>query len=327
MFDRESWRRHQRWALRCAVVTGIAAAAYAFACFRAARLVGGSSLPGLGCGVAAGGLIVYECLFVLRNWKGPGALRHRNPADVRLRRHIWLGLLSVPLVVLHSALFTRGSGLAVALLVVFLLVIASGIWGLGMQQWLPRKLFHDIPDETIAALIPDLTDQLYRESELLVLATCGPAGAALAAHAAPAADHGGAVLRRNIDLVWAERAGRGTGLLSGVPAEPVPDTERLRDYYETAIAPFLREGAAGRSRLRTRERAAEEFRDLKGKVNPAAHPVLDVLEELCERRRQHDRQARLHFWLHNWLWCVHLPLSASLVLLLLGHVLTAILYW
>jgi hypothetical protein len=41
------------------------------------------------------------------------------------------------------------------------------------------------------------------------------------------------------------------------------------------------------------------------KVNPAAHSVVDALEDLCERRRQLDEQARLHGWLHGWI-LVHL---------------------
>ena len=36
------------------------------------------------------------------------------------------------------------------------------------------RLLQDVPDETIRTQIPDLTEQLRAEAELLVLATCGP---------------------------------------------------------------------------------------------------------------------------------------------------------
>ena len=43
-------------------------------------------------------------------------------------------------------------------------------------------------------------------------------------------------------------------------------------------------------------------------------------------RRQFDEQVRLHDRLHAWVG-LHLCLSALLVVLLLGHAVTAPLYW
>src|SRR5262249_12517116 len=116
------------------------------------------------------------------------------------------------------------------------------------------------------------------------------------------------------------------GVLTGLPLEPIAGTEPLRDYFEQVITPFLQHGTAVRSPLGVPVRAASDFRELRQKLNPAAHGTVDVLEELCDRRRLFDRQARLHFWLQNWLW-VHLPLSVSLVILLVWHAVTAVIYW
>ena len=66
--------------------------------------------------------------------------------------------------------------------------------------------------------------------------------------------------------------------------------------------------------------------DLKTKLAPGAHETVDILESLCEQRRQLDRQAQMHFWLHSWLW-LHLPLSVALVVLMLIHVWFALKYW
>jgi hypothetical protein len=38
-----------------------------------------------------------------------------------------------------------------------------------------------------------------------------------------------------------------------------------------------------------------------------------------------DDQARIHFWLHNWLW-IHLPLSIALIVLMFVHVFFALKY-
>ena len=50
---------------------------------------------------------------------------------------------------------------------------------------------------------------------------------------------------------------------------------------------------------------------------------LNELQALCDLRRQFDIQARLHWWLHSWVW-VHLPLSVALVGLLVAHIYTAL---
>ena len=69
--------------------------------------------------------------------------------------------------------------------------------------------------------------------------------------------------------------------------------------------------------------AAALFASVKAQVPPAAHHVVDAIENLCQQRRLWNSQARVHFWLHNWLW-LHLPLSIGLMVLLVGHVLTAL---
>jgi hypothetical protein len=60
-------------------------------------------------------------------------------------------------------------------------------------------------------------------------------------------------------------------------------------------------------------------------VPPEAHPAVGALRDLCEQRRQLHAQARLHFWLHNWLW-VHLPLSVALVVLMGIHIYVTLRY-
>ena len=64
--------------------------------------------------------------------------------------HIWLGLLSLPLVFGHSGFIygrllvdsvTTSAGLlSMAVMTLYLLVIASGVWGLAMQQVIPQKM-------------------------------------------------------------------------------------------------------------------------------------------------------------------------------------------
>jgi hypothetical protein len=216
-------------------------------------------------------------------------------------------------------LFTRwGGSLTVVLLVVYLVVFASGLWGVWMQHRMPRQLLQEIPDETIRVQIPELSDELRREAELLVLATCGPPPE----HQEQAL----VLLKENRSRIRAGYAGKGAGLLHLLPETPLADTEPLRHYFHDVIDPYLRPETSQRSRLRLRSRLEIDFRDLRLKINPDAHPVVDALKDLCERRRQFDEQARLHGWLHGWI-LVHLSCSAALVVLLIWHAVTAVLYW
>jgi hypothetical protein len=50
------------------------------------------------------------------------------------------------------------------------------------------------------------------------------------------------------------------------------------------------------------------------------------LEELADRRRGWDAQARVQWWLHNWL-LVHLPASAAMTMLMTVHAVKALKYW
>jgi hypothetical protein len=314
VFDRDSWKRNRGCALACGLLALAAVVAYLASCLVARRWLGGSSVVGFPCGIAAGALVVYECALALRKWKGWYAFWNRRPALDRLRWHVWLGLLCLPLALIHGGPLTRGGPLALTLLAVFLAVIASGVVGLALQQWLPRRLLQEVPDETIPSEITALADQLAGEAELLVLATCGPG------------EDDGDPLGGNVAWVRAQRHAHGAGLLEHLPREPIANTGVLRRYFRSTIAPFLRQGRAAGSPLTARRRAEDEFRDLRGRVNPAAHPVVDQLERLCDRRRQLDRQARLAFLLSSWV-TVHLVLSAVLLVLLVWHTATAIIYW
>jgi hypothetical protein len=318
--DPEMWRRwHRPWFIVCAVVAVAACAWYAVAWSQAGALPGGSSAPGLVAGGTAGVLFLYLFSYALRKWLPFKLWFSLAPTKFWLAQHIWLGLLTLPLVWLHSGLLTRWGGVLTAtLLVVYLAVFLSGVWGLYKQQRLPRTLLQEVPDETIPSQIPVLESELRHEAELLVLATCGPPP--------DNPDRALEVLKANMPRVRAAHAGRGAGLLRVLPPQPLPDTEPLRHYFHDVIDPYLRADASYRSRLRLRARLENDFQDLSLRINPRAEPVVAALKNLCQRRKQFDEQSHLHHWLHNWI-LFHLSLSAILLVLLCWHAVTAIWYW
>jgi hypothetical protein len=318
-----SWKlapQHRKWLWPCAVVALAAIVWYGVTWALSSEMPGGSSLPGLVAGVLAGLLMLYLFAYALRK-VAPFSLWFRaRPTAFWLAQHIWLGLLTIPLVLVHGARITQWPPLTTALMTAYAIVIVSGVWGLYLQQRVPTRLLQEVPDETIRSQIPELIAQLQAEADLLILAACGPPPEAAGSHHLPVP------LTRHLDVVRAARSGKGTGLLAVLPAEPIPDTEALRRYFTEVVEPYLQQMGRSRSRLQLRARVEKDFRALRDRLPAGAQPIIDALHDLCNRRRQFDEQADLHDRLHLWVG-FHLVLSVLLLVLLVAHIITALLYW
>jgi hypothetical protein len=323
LIDRESWPRHLPWVL-FAVAATVGASVWYFVehHLAAGAWPGGSSRPGLTFGILGGLIILFEAFFwvrkKLRAWR-------IGKTQVWLRAHIWLGLLCVPLLLYHSG-FRLGGPLSAVLLILLLVVVASGVWGLLVQQFLPTRLLQDVPAETIYSQIDRVSEQLEDEARRLVLAVCGPSPADALAGTEQRAGYAASGTHLVVGAVRSAGRVQGKVLETRVPAAPLPGSEPLRKFFESTLRPYLLRGEASGVPLDSPTKAAGYFLDLRTHLDPAAHGVVEALEGLCDQRRQFDAQARLQFWLHNWLW-VHLPLSAALVLLMFVHVFVALKYW
>src|SRR5262249_10281201 len=157
-------------------------------------------------------------------------------------------LLCAPLLVYHSG-FRLGGPLSGVLLILVLIVVASGVVGLALQNYLPRLMLEQIPSETIYSQIDYVVGQLAREAEQLVAATGGPeAGGGLV----PLEKQPDRVTGAGHLVVGAVRtAGRVQGkvLETVTPSVPVPGSEPLRLFFHDSLAPYLRRGPASGSPL------------------------------------------------------------------------------
>ncbi|MFM9067295.1 MAG: hypothetical protein ACKOUR_08215, partial [Planctomycetota bacterium] len=111
-------------------------------------------------------------------------------------------------------------------------------------------------------------------------------------------------------------------------AESIPrdaDSPELRRAVHDDVLQFLSTGLATGDSFSTAQRINWYFDDLRRRVRPEVATAVDQIEQLCLRRRQHQTQRRIHFWLHSWL-SVHLPLSVGLMILLLAHIVIALIY-
>jgi hypothetical protein len=318
LIDRRNlWKLHGRW---IAITGAVALAAIAWVwvlTLRSGRWPGGSSAPGLVLGSLAAAIFLFELAIVFKKTRWLRTARWTLSAQTWMKAHIWLGLLSVPLVVLHSG-GRLGGTLTMVLLAVFATVIVSGVWGLALQNVLPKMLLEASPAETIYSQIDSVGRQYAEEARRLALLACGdedyePAGVAAQAVTEYAAAGGLPI------------AGAARQVGPQVQRRPHPASQQrtvvpsaaIRDAMTRDIEPFLRQGSS--AALGSRQRNQWYFEDLRQRVPRELRGLADQLEELCERRRQLNVQQRLHFWLHNWLW-LHLPLSMALIVLLLGHI-------
>src|ERR1017187_2690606 len=119
------------------------------------RAVGGTPL-GLAFGAISLGIFVFAALLSLRK-KIP--LWRVGIVQRWLRAHIWLTLLTIPLVILHSG-FRLGGPMTTLLMLLYAIVMISGIYGLILQHQMPALMKERLPAETVFEQIPHICAQL-----------------------------------------------------------------------------------------------------------------------------------------------------------------------
>ncbi len=121
----------------------------------------GSTLLGLIFGAISLGIFIFAALLGVRKkvvlWRIGNVQRW-------LRAHIWLTLLTIPLVILHSG-FRLGGPMTTLLVVLYTIVMVSGIYGLALQHQMPRIMKERLPAETVYEQIPHIRAQLYAAAE------------------------------------------------------------------------------------------------------------------------------------------------------------------
>lgn len=249
----------------------------------------GSTWPGLAYGVVAILLMIYAtALGLRRRWRS----RQLGRAETWLKGHIWLGLLAYPLMFFHAG-FRFGGAVTVVLVVLFTLVVATGIYGLVVQHVVPRLMTVQVPNETPFDQVPTYLGRMREEARRDVADVCGP----LPGMEAPADKK--------------QKA-----------KEPAEGSEPLRDFYLQEVAAYLDTGRGRLAAVPSRQAVFTHVRTLSG---PAVHETLARVEALCEERRTLAIQTSLHRWLHEWL-LYHVALAAALMVLSVVHAISAVYY-
>jgi hypothetical protein len=288
-------RTHGSWLVASLVILGVSLLLYGF--YRvpsATRSMGGTAM-GLAFGVVGFAFMVFAALLGAR--KRVPVYRFGR-AQTWMRGHLWLGLLSLPIILFHSG-FRFGHGLTAWLMTLLIVVVVSGVFGAALQHYMPRLMTRDVTMETIYEEIGHVRVQLLEEAEELIEQTSGSDG---------------------------KVAAEGSGTDSPAPVVAVVvETSPLRNFYKQELKPFLEKPSARGSALSDAAQARSAFAQLRTLTPASLHTAIADLENICEEERQLTLQSQLHMWLHGWL-LLHIPLSLALILLGAIHAVMALRY-
>jgi hypothetical protein len=287
-------RSHRPWLIASCIILGVSIAVYIpYAIF--SKVDGGSAI-GLLFGIVGFGFMLFAAALGIRKrypiWR-IGRAQHW------MRGHLWLGTLALPLIFLHAG-FHFGGWLTSILMVLLIIVTLSGLMGAYLQHTLPTRIMREVGFETIYDQIDHVREGLVKEAEERL--------STIAEELAP---------------------GRGAGatvVLTYIGAIPEINAElaELGSVFEKEIRPYLA-NEVKRSPLRLRDYSARLFDRLRHMLPERAHPTAAAMEEICEEKRQLDRQIVLHRTLHGWLLC-HIPLSLAVIVLGFVHAIGALRY-
>ena len=290
---------HRPWALASAAVFAVALGVYVpYALIASPK---GSGVIGIIYGIAGYALMLFAGLLGARK-KVP--IWRIGRAQHWMRGHIWLGLLTFPLILFHSG-FSFGGHLTTVLMILLIFTWLSGITGALIQHFLPSFMTDAVPLETIYEEIPRVREQLRDEADHLVRVVVSQPEPELVAAGGPEAGS----TNEPVEMIEMETGER----------------EYLGSVYHGMVLPFLRDPQQP-SLLAHANRAEAFFEALRRRVPSAAHGVIANLESICEEERQLSRQSRIYLWLHGWLM-VNVPLSITLLVLGAIHAIVALRYY
>ena len=260
----------------------------------------GGSWQGITYGIIGTGFMAFAMLLAvkkrLRTWR-------LGRAYTWMQGHVWLSLLSYPIILYHAGLHWGQSwNLTWVMMWIFTIVVISGIVGLFIQNIVPSKLLYDVQLETIYDEIDHVIGELAEEAENIVI------------NASTAEE----------ETLSAESAG--VAVATATPTALVESAKRrLREFYAAQVKPYLASPRGQGSVLTSDASASDSFDDIRRALPPAMRQSLNDLESICTERRQLEHQRRLHHWLHFWLM-VHVPLSYALTVLAIVHIVAALRY-
>ena len=308
-------QKQRGWTIASLIILAASIAAYVPYALKSAEGPRGGSALGLTFGIVGFAFMLFAALLGARKRVPVWRL---GRAQAWMRGHLWLGLLSLPLILFHGG-FHFGGTLTRVLMWLLIITVVSGVFGAALQHYVPRTMTKDVPLETIYAEIANVRKLLREEAEHEVEAICGSLGLAKTSPGAGQRAGGFTAMRPMTTAPAGVAVAPATEILLLSEEESAP----LRSFYLDEMRPFLEQPQQRGSRLGDADKARGAFSGLKTLLPLAAHSSLEDLQDICDEARQLSRQERLHHWLHGWL-LLHIPLSLALILLGAIHAVMAL---
>jgi hypothetical protein len=316
------------WLFASCVVLVLSAIAYVVYSQQALAGPRGGSAAGLTFGIVGFAFMIFAALLGARKRVPTWRL---GRAQAWMRGHLWLGLLSLPLILFHGG-FHFGGTLTRVLMWLLIITVASGLFGAALQNYLPHIITADIPLETIYDEIGNVRKALREEADGAVESICGDVG--LRRSESEGQRAGGFTAVRPIAATSAPlrtsaavSAGASAAVAPAIETILLNDEEAapLKRFYTQEVRPYLAQPTKRGQRLSGSDGCKMAFAGLKTVLPATAHTTLRDLEDICDEARQLVHQERLHHWLHGWL-LVHIPLSLALMVLGAIHAVVALKY-
>ena len=163
---------HRKWFAASLVILGVATAAYIPYAVHAPSGPRGGSALGLTFGIVGSVFMIFAGLLAGRK-KFP--VWRLGRAQSWMRGHLWLGLLSLPIIFFHAG-FRFGGPLTSVLMWLVIIVVASGLFGAALQHYLPQVMTAEVPGETIFEQIDHIRGQLLAGGDEAIVAAESSAG-------------------------------------------------------------------------------------------------------------------------------------------------------
>ena len=305
------------WAIASALIFVVSAVVYVVYAEHSPLGPRGGSPAGLTFGVLGFAFMLFAALLGARKrvpvWR-------IGRAQAWMRGHLWLGVLSLPIILFHGG-FHFGGTLTRVLMWLLIFTVFSGLFGAALQHYIPRVMTADVPFETIYDEIGNVRNLLLEEADRSMEALCGALGFLKASQEEIQRAGGFTAMRPMAAATGGAAVAAAAEILLLTEEESAP----LRRFYLNEMRPFLERPGERRLLLSDASRAQLGFSGLRTLLPARANATIDDLQDICEETRQLQKQQRLHRWLHLWL-LVHIPISLALIVLGAVHAVMALKY-
>lgn len=295
-------KTHRSWLIATVIITIISSVGYIFYANTIPGGPDGGSFMGLIYGLLGTTMILFAGFLGARK---KIILLRIGSLSWWMRGHLWLGVLSLPMILFHAA-FSFGGLLTSILLWLLFIIIFSGLIGAILQHALPGVMTDQVNNEHTYEQSDNMRWSFRLDAYELVASVCGP-------------------LKEAAQERTALETYLGSAPKEPKKIDPVEGDAAIKSMYIHTILPYLHNPKNGSSPLTSATGATMLFDNLKPRVDPSKHDVIDDLANVCSELHQQTRQIRLHRILHGWL-LLHIPLSMALMVLLVVHAVMALYY-